>query len=99
MSTLRQNPFAWHSSSAHINAPISSLSFSAADDDEELQVKELPEDDQIEIFITQQAPVTRVMSVAVASNIYHIWYLKSEVHLGPCQAHGVSFCVSTAEKC
>lgn len=72
MSTLRQNPFAWHSSSAHINAPISSLSFSAANSNEELQVKELPEDDQIEIFITQQVPVTRVISVAVASNISYL---------------------------
>lgn len=72
MSTLRQNPFAWHSSSAHINAPISSLSFSAANNNEELQVKELPEDDQIEIFITQQVPVTRVISVAVASNILYL---------------------------
>ena len=72
MSTLRQNPFAWHSSSAHINAPISSLSFSAANNNEELQVKELPEDDQIEIFITQQVPVARVISVAVASNILYL---------------------------
>ena len=72
MSTLRQNPFSWHSSSAHINAPISSLSFSAANKNEELQVKELPEDDQIEIFITQQVPVTRVISVAVASNILYL---------------------------
>ena len=86
MSTLRQNPFAWHSSSADISAPISSLSFSAANTNEELKVRELPEDNQIEIFITQQAPVTKVMPVALASYIYHIWYLKPEAHLGSCKA-------------